>query len=104
MGADIQVVAEVAANWKQIMLAIGGYIVRLLWYNEHPIRWPRVIAGLIFLMGALWLIHEYVPIQWHMAASALAGLWTNQIISTLFRFWSVNDEALMKWTKKWWEK
>jgi hypothetical protein len=104
MAQDVQLVADILMNWKQIMLAIGGYIVRLLWYNERPIKWMRVISGLVFLMMALWLIHEYVNPEWHMVCSALAGLFTNNIIAALFRFWNVNENALMYRAKKWWEK
>ena len=103
MGQEIVVVAEVVAHWKQIMLAIGGFMVRLLWFWERPIKWTRIIAGVLFMLGGLYLSTEYVRPEYQNVSSALIGLFTNNIISGLFRWWGVNEDAIIDRTRRWWE-
>jgi hypothetical protein len=103
MAQEVFVIAEVMAHWKQVCLAIGGFCVRLLWFWERPIKWTRVISGLLFLLGGLYLVTEYVTGDYQSVASALLGLFTNNIIAGLFRWWGVNEDALMDRTNRWWK-
>jgi len=102
MGQEVALATEVIANWKQIALALGGFIVRLLWFWEDPIKWFRVIAGVLFLLGALYMNQQYVPHDYREVSAALIGLFTNNIIKGLFRWWRVNEDALIDKTVKWW--
>jgi len=103
MAQEVVVIAEAMANWKQFCLAIAGFFVRILWFWQKPINWPRVIAGLIFLMGGFYLITQYVHKDYTGAACLLLGLFVNNIIAGLFRWWGVNEDALMEYTRNWWK-
>lgn len=102
MGQEAALAAEIMANWKQIALAVGGFIVRLLWFWEDPIKWFRVLAGIVFLLGALYLNQRFVDGNYREVTAALIGLLTNNIIKGLFRWWNVNEDALMAKTQRWW--
>jgi hypothetical protein len=104
MGAEITAMgAEVIANWKQITFAIGGFFVRLLWFWERPVKWLRIVAGILFLLAALYFNSKHTPHDYREVVAALVGLFTNNIISGLFRWWGVNEEGLMNKTKNWWQ-
>ena len=104
MGAEITAMgAEVVANWKQILLAVGGFIVRLLWFWQTPIPWMRIIAGILFLLASLYFNSKYTPHDTREVVAALVGLFTNNIIAGLFRWFKVNEDGLMNKTKKWWD-
>lgn len=102
MAQELQTAAEFVLNLKQILLAVGGFIVRLLWIWEQPIPWLRIIAGLLFLMGGLFFNQEFTPHHYQSVAAALIGLFTNNIIAGLFRWWKVNEDGLMDKTFRWW--
>jgi len=102
MAQEFQTAAEFVLNLKQIMLAMGGFVVRLLWLWESPIAWLRIIAGLIFLMGGLYFNQEWTPRDYQSVSAALIGLFTNNIIAGLFRWWKVNEDGLMDKTRQWW--
>lgn len=104
MGAEITAMgAEVIANHKQILFAIIGFVVRLLWFWKTPIPWMRIFAGILFLLTALYFNSKYTPHDFREVVAALAGLFTNNIIEGLFRWFKVNEEGLMSKTKKWWD-
>lgn len=103
MGQEIIFTVEAVASWKQILLAVAGFLVRILWFWEYPIQWPRVIAGIIFMLGTLYLNRIWVSDDWRDVTALLIGLFTNNIIKGLFRWWKVNEDGLMDKTKKWWD-
>ncbi len=102
MAAETVLVSDLLMNYKQLMLAFGGFVVRLMWMWEKPIKWLRIIAGLVFLFGALYFNEKHTPHDYRDVVAALIGLFTNNIITTLFTWYSVNEDALMHKKKRWW--
>lgn len=102
MGQEVGLATEIIMNWKQIGLAVGGFVIRLLWFWETPIQWLRIIAGIMFMLAALYFNQKWVAHDYREVSAALIGLFTNNIIQGLFRWWNVNEDALMERTKKWW--
>jgi len=96
------IVGELLLNWKQIGLAFGGFVVRLLWLWERPVKWLRIIAGLCFMFGALYFNDKHTPHDYREEVAVLIGLFTNNIITTLFKFYKVNEEGLMDRARTWW--
>lgn len=102
MATETVLIGEIIMNWKQLMLAFGGFIVRILWVWERPIKWPRILAGFIFMFVALYFNQKHTSHDYREVVAALVGLFTNNIITTLFRWYNVNEDALMRKTKSWW--
>jgi len=103
MGQEAALAAEIIANWKQIGLAFGGFIVRLLWLWERPVKWIRIFAGLLFMFGALYFNEKRVPHDYREEVAVLIGLFTNNIITTLFKFYKVNEDGLIDKARTWWQ-
>lgn len=96
------IIGEFFLNWKQFGLALGGFIVRLLWLWERPVKWLRVISGLCFMLGALYFNDKHTPHDYREEVAVLIGLFTNNIITTLFKFYRVNEDGLLQKTRDWW--
>lgn len=100
MGHEAYVLTENVIWWKQGVLALLGFLIRIIWDGKFP--WLRILSGLLFMVAALYFNGKWVSATYREEIACCIGLFTNKIIVGLFRWWKVNEDGLMEKTKKWW--